>query len=75
MPSYANETQNWNQINCGCVQAIYSKAREIQWKRHEMFGYMEFIAKRFYNAGLRDVVLESGVIDLGSLGRVLDGKA
>lgn len=36
---------------------------------------MEFIAKRFYNAGLRDVALESGVLDLGSLRRVLDDKA
>ena len=75
MPSYANQIQNWNQINYGWVHTIYSKGQEIQQKHKENFWYMEFIAKRFYNAGLRDVALESGVLGLGSLRRVLDDKA
>ena len=35
---------------------------------------MVFISKRFYDAGLRDVHIESGVIAVGSVGRMLDGK-
>ena len=35
---------------------------------------MAFIAKRFYDAGQRNVAMESGVIAVGSVGRVLDGK-
>ena len=34
---------------------------------------VEFITKRFYDAGIGDVALESGVIVVGSVGWVLDG--
>ena len=35
---------------------------------------MVFIGKTVCYAGLRDVAIESGVITIGSVGKVLDGK-
>ena len=69
-------------------QAIYSKAVEIMWKHGEEFKsvvprlgafhtivvLLSIIGKRFGDAGLRDTIIESGVIEEGSVAKVLDGK-
>ena len=69
-------------------QAIYSKAVEIMWKHGEEFKSMiprlgafhtivvllSIIGKRFGDAGLRDTIIESGVIEEGFVAKVLDGK-
>ena len=69
-------------------QAIYSKAVEIMWKHgeefksvvpqlgvfHTIFVLLSIIGKRFGDAGLRDTIIESGVIEEGSVAMVLDGK-
>ena len=69
-------------IGVVCDHTIYSKALEIQQKYQEKFKFVAFIAKKFCDAGPTDVVAgltdvtdESGVISVGSVGRVLDGKA
>ena len=46
---------------------------EILQKHQEKFWVIGVIAKRFYDAGLGDVALESGVIVVGSVGWVLNG--
>lgn len=69
-------------------QAIYSKALEIIWKKpiefhrivpcmgafHIVCTLLAVIGKRFGDAGLRDVMLESGIIGSGSVNGVLDGR-
>lgn len=54
--------------------AVYSIALEIHQKHQEMFGFVAFIAKRFYDSGLGDVTIKSGVTAVGSVGSVLDGN-
>ena len=70
-------------------QAIYAKAVEIIWKHQDLFSdvvprlgafhticvLLSIIGKRFGPAGLRDVIIESGVIEEGSVEAVLNGKA
>ena len=56
-----------------CSQIIYSKALEINQKHQKKFGFVVFIAKRFFDASLRGVAIESGVIPVGTVGRVLNG--
>ena len=70
-------------------QAIYSKAVEIIWKHGDLFlsiiprlgafhticVLLSVIGKRFGPAGLRDIIIESGVIEEGSVEAVLNGKA
>ncbi|KAL9979552.1 hypothetical protein ACROYT_G017230 [Oculina patagonica] len=69
-------------------QALYAKATEIQWKHSERFKdlvlrmgvfhtactLLSIVGKRFQNAGLRDLCVESGVIAEGSVSGVLDGR-
>ena len=69
-------------------QAIYCKAQEIRWKNMEEFKsvvlrmgsfhiactFLAVLGKRFADAGLRDLLVESGVIASGSVAAVLDGK-
>ena len=43
-------------------------------KNQDKFGFVVFIGKTVCYAGLRDVAIESGVITIGSVGKVLDGK-
>ena len=64
-----------------CDQAIYAKATEVAWSHTEKFQpvilrlgtfhticmFLAVIGKRFGNAGLRDIAIESGVIAEGSL--------
>lgn len=74
-------------IVCVFDQAIYSKACEIVWKKKEMFQdvvlmlgnfhlmmmYLGVIGKRFGDAGLRDVMVQSDVIAQGSIDKALTG--
>ena len=69
-------------------QALYAKATEIQWKHSEKFKdlvlrmgvfhttctLLSIVGKRFQDAGLRDLCVESGVIAEGSVSGVLDGR-
>ncbi|KAJ8030514.1 hypothetical protein HOLleu_26961 [Holothuria leucospilota] len=68
-------------------QAIYAKIQEIRWAReglmqrtvvrlgefHICMSYMGIIGKRFSDAGLRDILIESGVVAQGSINSVLSG--
>ena len=70
-------------------QAIYAKAVEIMWKHRDLFAdivprlgafhtiscLLPVVGKRFSPAGLRDVIMESGVIEEGSVDGILTGKA
>ena len=70
-------------------QALYAKAAEIKWKHRAQFNdlvlrmgvfhtictFLSVIGKRFQDAGLRDVIIESGVIAEGSTSGVLEGRA
>jgi len=69
-------------------QALYAKAIEIQWKHRAKFSnivsrmgvfhtcctLLAIIGKRFQDAGLRDLAVESGVIAEGSLSGVMEGR-
>ena len=68
-------------------QALYAKATEITWKHpdkfkdvlrmgmfHTVCTLLSIIGKRFQDAGLRDICIESGVIAEGSVTGVLEGR-
>ena len=69
-------------------QALYAKATEIVWKYPDMFKgiilrmgafrtictLLSTLGKRFQDAGLRDICIESGVVAEGSVSGVLDGR-
>ena len=69
-------------------QALYAKATEVIWKQRDKFlevipqmgifhtlcTLLSIIGKRFQDAGLRDLIIESGVIAQGSVEKVLLGK-
>ena len=69
-------------------QALCAKAAKVQWKQSEKFKYivlrmgvfhtactlLSIIGKRFQDAGLRELCVESGVIAEGSVAGVLDGR-
>ena len=69
-------------------QAIYAKALEIQWQNQEEFkrivvrigafhticAFMAAIGKRFGDAGLSDILIESGIVASGSVSGVLEGR-
>ena len=75
-------------IVCVFDQAIYAMAIEIKWKEKEKFKncvvmmglfhmlmmYMHILKKRFSEAGLRDVLIQSNVIAEGSVDKALSGK-
>lgn len=68
-------------------QAIYSKAQHIRWqddtfqKRlvlrlgefHTTMAFLAVIGKRFRDAGLEDILIESGVVAHNSVGGVISG--
>ena len=70
-------------------QGIYAKAVEIMWKHRDMFAdivprlgafhtisvLLSVIGKRFGQAGLRGIIIESGTIEEGFVEAVLNGKA
>ena len=69
-------------------QAIYCKALEIVWANPQQFKeivlclgpfhiactFLAVIGKRYGNAGLADILVESGVLGSGSIAGVLEGK-
>ena len=69
-------------------QALYVKATEIKWKHTERFGsillrmgafhticiFLGIMGKRFQDAGLKDICIESGVITEGSVGGVFERR-
>lgn len=68
-------------------QAIYAKAQQIRWKDqnlmqriiprlgefHTAMSFMAVIGKRFKEAGLQDVLIESNVVAVGSINGVISG--
>ena len=76
-----------NEIVCVFDQALYAKAAEIIRKNSEKFSLviirlgvfhtictlLATIGKRFQDAGLRDLCIESGVIAEGSVSGVMEG--
>lgn len=69
-------------------QALFAKVAEVAWKDkeenqgivlrmgefHTMCNFMAIIGKRFQDAGLRDLCIESGLITGGSVDAVMDGR-
>jgi hypothetical protein len=69
-------------------QALFAKASEIIWKHKERYvnvilrmgafhticNFMSILGKRFMDAGLRDICIESGILAEGSTIGVLEGK-
>ena len=67
---------------------MYAKAVEIKWKKmnqfkdcvvmlgifHLLMMYLGIIGKRFKDAGLRDVLIQSEIVTEGSIERALTGK-
>uniref|UniRef100_UPI00358FD6F1 uncharacterized protein isoform X1 n=1 Tax=Myxine glutinosa TaxID=7769 RepID=UPI00358FD6F1 len=81
------ESLQLNQIVCVFDQALYAKAAEIVWKHdkfkniiirmgvfHTICNLLSIIGKRFQDAGLRDLCVESGVIAEGSISDVMEGR-
>ena len=76
-------------IVCVFDQALYSKAAEVTWKHidkfkttiiirlgvfHTICTLLAIVGKRFQDAGLRDLCIESGVIADGSICEVMGGR-
>ena len=69
-------------------QTIYAKALEIMWQNQQHFqrlvvrmgafhiacAYLAALGKRFGDAGLSDILIESGVVAKGSVAGVLEGR-
>lgn len=75
------------EIVCVFDQALYAKAAEIMWKHerfsniiirmgvfHTICNLLSILGKRFQDAGLRDLCVESGVIAEGSVAGVMEGR-
>ena len=83
------ESLKLNSIVCVFDQAIYCKACEIKWKEpakfkncvlmmgmfHMVMTYMHILSKRFSGAGLKDALIQSGVVAEGSVDAALRGKS
>lgn len=77
-----------SKVVCVMDQALYSKAVEITWKHSDKFrgiilrmgdfhticNLLSIIGKRFRDAGLQDICVESGIIAEGSVSGVLEGR-
>ena len=75
-------------IVCVFDQSMFAKAVEIKWKEPEKFKhcvimlgtfhtimmFMAVISKRFKDAGLRDILVQSGVLAEGSVDSAMSGK-
>ena len=73
---------------CVFNQAIYSKAIEIKWKEKQKFGnvvlmmgmfhmlmmYMHILSKRYSDARIRNILIQSGTVAEGSMDKALCGK-
>ena len=76
------------EVVCVFDQALYAKVTEILWKDEEKMrtiivrmdafyticNFIGTIGKRFKDAGLRDIAVESGVIAEGSIDGVLEER-
>ncbi|KAL8606728.1 hypothetical protein ACOMHN_018762 [Nucella lapillus] len=70
-------------------QALYAKATEIVWREREKYRHLllrlgtfhtimtvlAIVGKRFQDAGLGDLCVESGILAGGSVAGVFEGKA
>ena len=70
-------------------EAIYCKAKEIQWRFSDEFAdtvirmggfhipmtFLAVIGKKYEESGLEDILIESGVYGSNSVVRLLHGKA
>ena len=77
-----------DEIVCVFDQAIYAKAIEIKWKHMSKFDHLvlrmgtfhtacvmlSIIGKRFADAGLRDILIETDLVAEGSVAGVLEGR-
>jgi len=75
-------------IVCVFDQALYAKAAEIVWSRrtdfpgiilsmgvfHTICTLLRILGKRFADAGLRDLLVEAGVVAQGSVSTMLEGR-
>ena len=82
------ESLKLTSIVCVFDKVIYSKAIEIKWKEKQKFNdcvlmmgmlhilmmFMHILSKRFLTAGLRDVLIQKGVVAEGSVNKALSGK-
>ena len=81
------ESLQLNKIVCMFDQALYAKAADIVWKHdkfeniiirmgvfHTICNFLSILGKRFQDAGLRDLCVESGVIAEGSVAGVMEGR-
>ena len=82
------EKLDLKEIACCFDQALYAKATEIAWKDeakfqplvltmgafHTICNLMGTIGKRFQDAGLRDLAIESGIVAEGSINAVMEGR-
>lgn len=82
------ESLGLKEIVCVFDQALHAKAADITWKHpdkfqpiilrmgvfHNICNFLGIIGKRFLDAGLRDLAVESEVIAEGSVDRVLNGQ-
>lgn len=81
------ETLGLKGIVCVFDQALYAKAAEIIWKHdkfqniilrmgtfHTICNFLSIMGKRFQDAGLRDICVESGLIAEGSITTVMEGR-
>jgi hypothetical protein len=79
---------NLPSIVCTFDQALFAKAAKIAWKYpdeyspivlnlggfHLICNYMSIIGKRYEDAGLKDILIESGATAEGSASGILSGK-
>ena len=79
---------NLSEIVVVIDQALYAKACEVTWKNRDLYGYnllrlgtfhticnvLSIIGKRFKDAGLHDICIESGILAEGSVSSVTEGK-
>ena len=81
------ESLQLNSIICMFHQALYAKAAEIVWKHekfkniiirmgifHTICNLLSILGKRFQDAGLKDLCVQSGVIVKGSVTGVMEGR-
>ena len=78
-----------NQIIVTMDQALYAKATKILWKHDERYRHiiirmgtfhtlmttLSILGKRFLDAGLRDICIESCLVVQGSVSGIVEGKA
>ena len=82
------ESLKFSSVICLFDQAIYSKAIEIKWTEkvklknallmmemfHTIMMFMHILSKRFFDAVLRDVLIQSGIIAEVSIDKALSRK-